>query len=877
MGLPLSLLFLSAISFYFYGVLPLAGCLAAGVLFWLLAGYFTKLPEKRAEECPPPFTRGQKLLLITLCLCSIFYVHAMQMLHTPGDFIQNYPLTRIMAKDAGLQQHPLLPWIELKGRFAIQKLTAMLSQAEGGDTLRTQWLCGIALVVNGIFLWAAAIRKISGSPAAGTLGALLLFAGVNVGGKAGMIDAFGFGEALTASLMGVMLSLFADIICKARGHWQLQTGKILLTALAAGLYGLLCETYLLLLIGCFVSGCLIIGRRRRSAAGQLLKACFICTAGSLCLSALCGGFLGRAALSMLTQPADLYAPPAGTQASLQQFYAETSEFSFPKKNFLSIRLGTDPYTRLSGALNTAWFRAYRPALDEVGYSSIFGSKVLIMHWLPTWLAPLTLFWAVYRRSVCGYMFGILGILAYLIPGLADFGPSMESAYFRWEFAAGAGFAGLLGTAAADVLEHIPAIESRILRVSAHTAFIVFIVVNIIAAQRQFNNIIIEAQRSSQAAAKVLRPWYPKTSRWLLSRPDLALNPRDIELAKWIWDSSSAPQIIWREQNMRDIAQASKCAAFNGLAGSLSCEHAVPSAWQPAGVPPYLPNEATSAFLKVRNPELIAGLGAKVLITETPLEEKYLHDYGGLSFRQERVFGNSRKYIVYSVNGALPCRTVPAAAAGAVNTETVKTSGIPAPGRWISGCAYPVTVSLSAPFHGWLRAAFIPRGSAPLTASSPGSVTVRAEGKTIKTSVTPPLNEGEYFLQWLASSDGKTWQRLPGLAPASYKLSENIEENLRVKSVISTNASSGLITLKNIGASDFDCGGPLLIKWFVWSEESHNYRQASIPEGQTEFSGTIPPHGEAAVKWQTAAPLTPGCRLDVSAGAWSTQNISISRY
>ena len=118
-------------------------------------------------------------------------------------------------------------------------------------------------------LWALVIRKISHSARAGAWGAFFLFFCVNVGGKAGLMDAFDNGDLLVFTILGLLLGLFVDIIYKAREHWPLPWYKIVLTTILAGLYGFICESYLALVLACFAAGSLIVCRRRTSIAKKL--------------------------------------------------------------------------------------------------------------------------------------------------------------------------------------------------------------------------------------------------------------------------------------------------------------------------------------------------------------------------------------------------------------------------------------------------------------------------------------------------------------------------------------------------------------------------------------------------------------------------------
>lgn len=888
MALPIGLISLIGITTLLAPWLPLWGCLLSCLLLFAIIGLALKTPQVQGAT-PPPFSRGQKLLLFITVSASLFYVHSVQLLTFAPDFCSFYPISRSLIKSGLPVIHPFFPWISLNGHFSKELLIGTLAGAVGQDTIRATWICEIFLLISGIMLWALVIRKISHSARAGAWGAFFLFFCVNVGGKAGLMDAFDNGDLLVFTILGLLLGLFVDIIYKAREHWPLHWPKIVLTTVLAGLYGFICESYLALVLACFAAGSLIVCRRRTSIAKTLLSITALSILGSLSISICGGGVLG----SLVRQRAhQLWAIPDNRQTDRQTEVGPTSDYasiSFPKRHLLAIRLGADPYQRFSSALNTALFRHYKPVLDDGGYSSIFSLKVLVLHWIPTWLAPLTLAWAIRRRSICGYMFGLLGLIAYLTPALIDFGPIQEAQYFRWEFASGVGFAGLMALALADLIDYSVQLKSRSWRRLIYSTLLVFVIANIVGAQKLLNNIIIEAQKSPQAAAKVLWPWYPNTYRWLLSCRELQLNQRDLDLALWLWQQPGCKNIVWREHDYTP-QQFLKCAVINGLAGTLSCEHALPPHWQPMGTAPYLPNGSTVAFQKEPSWPLISGLGANWLVSEKPLPEGELGHFSSANSSVSptikpiatlvRTFGGQRQYWLYKLANSLPPKGEVSPSPAAQPPIQIKVTGLPAAGSWMYGQAYPISLSYSQPLKGWLQASFKGQTNRPDQGRlTDCPFTFWVEGSNSRVMLSPPLDEGHYLLSWSYSPDGKDWQRLEGQTQADYLVSENIDENLRVKEIVTTSANSGFIILKNIGNRPFDCGGPLSIKWWVWSDYLHNYRTgAATPEGETIYNQTIPPQGEIKVNWQTQEPISPnGSRLDISASAKIGQNVTVSRF
>ena len=929
MGLPLGLLWLASFSSLGAHYLPIWLCFGLGLLAMILCGILLKVhpsEEVTSEETElPPFSRLHLAIILSVLIGCIFYAHANQLIEVSSDFWYNYPVSRILAKGGLPARHPFFPWISLDGHFHRQLLTAVLSVAECYDTLRTSWISGLFLLISSVGLWALAIRYISNSARAGVLGVLLLFFGINVGGQVGLMDAPNNGDLLIFSLLGVVLVLLVDIIYKARKHWPITVPKLLLTTLIAGAYGFICETYLIVTLICFGVGCLITCRRRSSTVSTLLISALICILGSLALDGLNDGFVNQ----IIVRGWHRFAPVSsndrtdtGTNtASIQPNSTTLAEtlhrtsatpaeplLRFPKHPFLSIRLGADPYRRFSNALNTALFRSYQPPLDNGGYSSIFSYKVLILHWLPTWLLPLTILWALYRHNLCGFMFGLVGIIAYFTPALIDFGPVREADYFRWEFLAGLGAAGLMALFLDDLLFLAGNIANKWIHYTVIGILITFIAANLVGAQRLINNVVIEAQRSSEAAYLILTPWYPKTKDWLLHNKRLELTQNDWELANWLWDHNTRPSVIWKDHS-KSFGNLLKCAAFNGLAGALSCEHSSTPVWQMPNNMPHIPNQITTAFEFSQDPTLVAGLGANWLITEKKLPDSYNSASSKPGLELAATFGSKRRYWLFKIHNALPfdiytellnrSATTASEPTSGMPSELlspssspsessphrdkcdkiteIKLSGLPSAQSWQAGRAYPVRIKASHPIEGWLMGFLQSQTSAGTVTTFDRPLAFWANGQEFKQMLAPPLNEGHFILRWGFYTKNGELTFLAGETKLAYLLSDNIDSNLRVKSIEVQHDRGGLLTLKNIGDKTFDCGGPLRIKWWIWSYAMHSYRTvAANPEGQNLLLKPIPPHGEITIAWSVPEPLPTDFRLDISASAALGQSTIVPR-
>lgn len=842
LGLPLALSVVLLAAGLLARVMPLWGCLAlAGALVGVAAWSASQeSPEREAQD----FTSGQRWLLAFVLLASVFYLHTSQLARPEDDFWIHYPVTRSLLKGNIPPVNPYFPDLPLQGHYGRHLLLATMSTAVGGDTLRTQWILELVLMVNSVCLWSLALRRAAASARAGALGATLVFLGVNVGSRVGLMDAYDNNNLLVYLLLAALLGLFAEILRNAERRWPVPWPLLAATALIAGAYGAVYETHFVLALGAFTVGAAAVGTVRRSSANMLARAVLVVVAGSTLLAVAQGGTLQNLALRALGQQ------PQVAAAAGEQNQSQHVTVRFPKDPFLAIRLGVDPYQRFSFALDTALFRRYQPALDDGGYASIFGPKVLVLHWLPTWLAPLTLAWAIRRRSLPGGLLGAFGLLAYLTPGLFDFGPVHEAEYFRWEFAAGVAFAGLLGLALADLWDRRPPGAKGTL---VATGIVLLILVDLVGAQRRLNDLAIELQRDTALVNRTMTPWYPDTQRWMLGQKSLDLTQADLSAAAWLWANARPGDRVltgFRTEGHESILWE---AAMAGLAGVFPVGHALPPPWLPVGVAPYLPDEATVAYRQTRRPEVLGGLRVDWVLQD-PAREKPPE---GLRPFQEVVAATDRRNL-YRLGSGAPGPL----ALGAPQGPEASVQGVPS--AWEAGVAYPVAVKLAEPRKGWLAPVLSrPDGS---LANRLGPVTVRVDGSEAQAWVVPPLEEGDYQLSWAFAPEAGPWEHLPGEVPAPYHFSVAVEESLRVQEVILRNDGAGTIVLRNVSNEEFAAGGPVRVQWWVWHPERHGYRVPFAPEGQEQVDLKLAPGAEHRVDFQLSEPVPPGGRVDVSVAA-----------
>ncbi len=856
LGLPLALSALLLVVETLAPILPLWTCLVVGLALVGAAAGFSRTPEPEPEF--QPLDRGLRWLVVVLLGSLVFYLHTTQLTRPADDFWIQYPLTRSLVKGTFPAVNPYYPDLPLQGHHGRPLLLATLSTSVGGETLRTQWILELVLALNSALLWVLALRRASGNARAGVLGGMLVFLGVNVGSRVGLMDAYDNENLLVYLLLAALLALGAEILRTAAWRWPVPLPLLAGTTLVAGACGALSATHYVLATATFLLGCALVGFRRKSVARILRRAMLVVGVGSLLLALAQGSALRSLALHPGSPLPELHAPV---------WQAQPARVSFPKEPFLALRLGVDPYQRFSFALDTALFRRYQPALDDGGFASIFGPKVLVLHWLPTWLAPLTLGWAIWRRNLVGVLLGWFGALAFLTPGMVDFGPIREAEFLRWEFASGLAFAALLGVTLADLWERRPAGGRGGLLAGL---VVLVLLADMVGAQRRLNDLAIDLQRDSGLLRRVVLPWYPRTGDWLASLPSLRLTQADLEATAWLWREAGRDQRLLTDFSTAGQDSVDRQAALAGLAGVFPVGHALPPRWLPVGRPPDMPSEPTVAFRQTRNPDTLAGLRVDWLL-EDP--QKSTEPPAGLSPTAE--FGPpARPRLLYrlketGVPGSLDMMDAPAAVEATVEA-------LPSPHSWAAGVAYPVTVHFSQALDGWLAPVLRdPEGN---TVNRFSPVTCRVQGESARTWLVPPLEEGDYRLSWAWSPGGdRPWRRLDGEVAAGYRFSQAIEEGLRVEHLeLGDNREVHLI-LRNTGSRPFSPGTPLRIQWWIWDPERHGYRIPFAPEGEVLVEGPIPPGTSKNVEILLDTPMPRDGRVDITAAARYGPSISVPRW
>jgi hypothetical protein len=792
MGLPLSLsvfLFLGLTLLNVGGVPLWVNLVAPVIIMGLLAWRCWSRPLPQSD--PTPFPRWQLGVLALVLFLSVFYLHSHQLMSTEDDFWIHFPEANHFLAENAKPKNPYFPEFALQGHYGRDLMLASFSLLIGRDVQRTQWIMELLLLVNSFFLWTLALRRMSGSPLGATLATTTVFMGVNVGSRIGLMTTYDNNNALVYLLLIAVLLVYWEFF--QQRDKRLTAAAAFLTAVHASAY----ETNCVVAVGAFLVTTCILAWWESDSRQFLLKNVLAVLLIGGCLTLFQGGILSSVAQRALKGFEGDVDTLAEQNVSLQV------SLDFPKSKFLHIRLGREPYQRYSSTLDTKFLRNLRPKLDEGGYSFIFGPRVLVIHWLPTWLAPFCLIWAWRKRSLAGTLLGSFGVVAFLIPGVFDFGPLFEGEYLRWQFAAGVAFAALMGLAAAEAV-------SRYRRLAV--PLFLLIALNSLAAEKALNDILINFRRDPGAAQRALTFWYPPTGDWLVSVPEVRFTRDDLEAVKWLSENSQPGDRTLSDFQSVGHTSMLREAAIGGLSATYMVGHELPAPWTPYATAPYLPSAAAMAFRQTRKPEIAAGIGARWL---------YLDPREGRPTGLEPVFRSSDGLReIFEV--VLDPPKTPIQLPSARSDAELDVQGLPPANHSQSGVAYPVQLQFSKKLDGWVTPALLNPEGRVVNRLAP--LTVRVNSDSATAFFVPPIEEGPFQVQWLFA-EAQDWTLLGEPIQADYQFAPRVQNLLR-----SNQSSAEGVEIINQGNETFSPGGQVRLLWRVWDYDKDDYR-LWIPDGE----------------------------------------------
>ena len=392
------------------------------VFFLALWGHFRPANARTGSEMSKREVLGIALAVVLVWL----FTNLMQTVTVDDDYWLHTPVQFAMSRGEFPPTNPYFPDLILGGHFSRDLLIVSVSTLTGRDIFGAQVLVTSFCHALGLAVLYLGLRGQAGIGSA-VGGCWLAWFGMNVSGRVGLIDFFQNNGALVYLTVALLGYLFAELWRRPEPRYCVLTGTL------RGFSSLVYESHFGLMVLTLVS---LLGWLDRALWRPTLVSLGI--AGVLALTG--GGAISR--LAMQKEPLD--------QAVANQ--SQTVQLSVPKSPFLSLRIERWEPGPVSIGYRSGLGSLLLPIIDREPqrvddyYVRIFGWMVLRMHWLGVWLAPLSALIVWNTRNRLGQFLWLFGMWAFLVPGIVNFGAIHEYEWYRWEFAAGFGFAGAAGAA-----------------------------------------------------------------------------------------------------------------------------------------------------------------------------------------------------------------------------------------------------------------------------------------------------------------------------------------------------------------------------------------------------------------------------------------------
>lgn len=563
----------------------LVQALVLAVLLWRSAA-----PPPR-QSLPKACTR----ILLGLSVLVGIYTNAQQIANPDDDFWIHAPLQGLMRHGNFPPFNPFFSDIAMNGHYGRNLGIVTFSLLSGSDVFMSQHLMTSGLQVLTLWLFFSAFRRSGKDWQGGLFGAGFVFFGINAGGRGGLIDTMQNNNAFVHLYLALLLSLAVEVWIEAN------LGAAILTGLTLGSYAIVYETHfgliflvLLSLTPLFLARGVITGKAAALAVLALLV--------SLPLAFTQGGPLTD--ILQRHREGRQHTQAENLSRGMQN-QAQVVKITFPKKELFQILLETGEYQRVSQIylLDTPLQRFHTPSKMERGYAYIWSWDVLKIHFLPLYLFPVCLVVLWRRKDLAGHFMGAFGVIAFLVPGLVNFGPIYESEYYRWEFAASLGFAAALGLTVAAFLKPTsgePALfewTGAELCISRRGARV------LVAAGLTLVNcwacLSFVTGRLSQALPGSPEGWlvFPSTERWLQMHQVLAFGPLDYQAATWLGHQAHPGDRLLANFGQENNFSILFESTLTGLAGVRCVGHALPLEDEKIGTTPFRRAPAAVAFWK----------------------------------------------------------------------------------------------------------------------------------------------------------------------------------------------------------------------------------------------------------------------------------------
>ena len=723
-------------------------------------------------------------------LALIYFFTASQQIANPDDdYWIHTPLQGLLLHGNFPPFNPFFSEIPMNGHYGRNLSLITISYLSGLDSFYCQHLMTCLVQMLTYLILLLALERYSGSRTQALLGAGLMYFGINVGGRGGLMDTLQNNNAYVHLYLALCLhlcltfwaprrgatggpgltSVLPQEAPSARGEGWLKTAQAVLAGAVLGGYAIVYETHFgltaLAILSALPLACGLTWNWK-----MVRRTALLLTVAAV-LAATQGGPITNIVQRKLSGQKEVVAE---SLSKGMQNQAQVVKLTVPKAKILQILLERGEYQRISCIYTLDnWLHAFYTPSPGRGYAYIFSWDVLKLHFLPLYLAPWTGWFLWRRRNVAGFWLWTWGAIAFLVPAVVDFGPIYESEYFRWEFASGVGLAGALGVVLGEAWEDsrrqldwsyrvTPSGLLLDIRKGGWQQLAIGLVLYLdTMACSHFLSERVRSVSSGQGWLHAL--WLPSSQDWLRSHAVLDFQPIDWQAARWLESQVKPGQRLltnFRQENNFSILFES---TLTGVCGARCVGHALPLDEEAIGTTPFHQAAPAAAFWQTGERAFLDQLMVDWVYYRPGAERPQLHTEGLELAHSESQDGQERQIYRYTR------RPVPASASlphPLALPEGLTLGPIQAPAHVRGGQYAPLKLQLTCP-------AQLPQDSriacVPVrmpSETSPAEVEwiqiPLASSGTVDLELpwVAPCEEGDYHLRFLyLNGAGRAW--LPG--------------------------------------------------------------------------------------------------------------------
>jgi hypothetical protein len=560
----------------------------------LLLGAAIWIWRKPNLEALPSVAKRHVWAVMALTLVVFLHTNLARNQSGDDDYWIHTPLQALLARGVIPISHPYFSDIPMNGHYGRNLMIAILVKLTGWNVFAIEaWHTGVIQALTAALLWWSVyslsvrpdVADETGHSAAMAYGAVLwVYLGINVGGRMGLLDTYQNNNGQ------VYLEVVLIAYLLYRVWRQSHPALVGLTSLLLGGFAIVYETHFgLLALGILALAVGCLKQNRRAVLPVLL---------TLVISALVAATQG----GPFTSLAQRIMSPAHREYSVGEMNQhQVVTLRFPKQKLFQIQLGYGNYQRLSSASQVFLTpESWRKIQEGTPYCYVWNPGVLKIHWIVTWMAPLSLMFAIRSRQSFLALYWLMGTISYLVPAVVDFGPVYEFEYFRWEFAAGFFYAVAFG----GMLGHLLMTAKRGGRLRQSLAYLGVSIVAFVSFTPCYR-LHIRGTLQSFRPGRLLPL---KSHAWLREHADsLRISPVDLRIATQLRAASASHERMLTNFLESDPSSILAESTFVGLSGVQSVGHALPLEEEPVGTPPFHMAPAARAFWHCFDPVILEQL------------------------------------------------------------------------------------------------------------------------------------------------------------------------------------------------------------------------------------------------------------------------------